>query len=118
MRRRMWLVGAVLGLAVASPLVRRFVVTSARWCSPGWTLRPEPSRSTARSRPVGLAARLTAINGQVWNECPTWSSDGQLIYFDSFDRGVAGPSHIYRMTAIGGSRTLVDGQDAPRVCRR
>ena len=117
MRRRMWLVGAVLGLAVASPAHAAFpgdngpLVLSGLDAASGTVqiYRTEPAG--------GIATRVTAINGQVWNECPTWSSDGRLVYFDSFDRGVAGPSHIYRMTATGGSRTLVDGQNAPaRVC--
>ena len=65
----------------------------------------------------GVATRLTVPNGQVWNECPSWSANGQLIYFDSFDRGLGTPAHIYRMTATGGSRTLVDRPDAPaHVC--
>ena len=117
MRRRMWLVGAVLGLAVASPAHAAFPGDNGPLVLSGLDTASGTVQIYRTEPAGGIATRLTAVNGQVWNECPTWSSDGRLIYFDSFDRGVDGPSHIYRMTATGGSRTLVDGQNAPaRVC--
>ena len=61
----------------------------------------------------GVPTRLTAPSGAVWNECPSWSADGQLIYFDSLDRSTTNPAHIYRINATGGSRTPVDSPDAP-----
>jgi Tol biopolymer transport system component len=67
-----------------------------------------------RVAPAGRPPRqLTAPSGAVWNECPSWSADGRLIYFDSLDRSTTNPAHIYRIDASGGSRTLVDSPDAP-----
>jgi Tol biopolymer transport system component len=67
-----------------------------------------------RVAPAGRPPRqLTAPSGAVWNECPSWSADGRLIYFDSLDRSTTNPAHIYRIDASGGSRALVDSPDAP-----
>jgi Tol biopolymer transport system component len=63
--------------------------------------------------------RLTAPSGQVYNECPSWSADGRLIYFDRLDRSTTNPAHIYRINAAGGSRTLADDETAPtHLCQR
>jgi Tol biopolymer transport system component len=64
----------------------------------------------------GAPMQLTTpgLSGAVYNECPSWSADGRLIYFDSLDRSMpTNPAHIYHMTATGGSRTLADSPDAP-----
>ena len=77
----------------------------------------DPASNTVeiyRMAPGGRApTQLTAPSEAVWNECPSWSADGRLIYFDSLDRSTANPAHIYRINATGGSRTLVDSPDAP-----
>jgi Tol biopolymer transport system component len=60
-----------------------------------------------------VPTQLTAPSGQVFNECPSWSADGRLIYFDSLDRSTTNPAHIFRMGATGGSRALADSPNAP-----
>jgi Tol biopolymer transport system component len=57
--------------------------------------------------------QLTKTTGAVWNEDPSWSANGRTIFFDSFDRSKAAPSHIYRMSANGTGRRLVDKSGAP-----
>jgi Tol biopolymer transport system component len=57
--------------------------------------------------------QLTTTTGAVWNEDPSYSANGQRIYFDSLDRSTPGPSHIYRMNANGTGRRLADGASAP-----
>lgn len=58
--------------------------------------------------------RLTQTTGAVWNEDPSWSSNGRTIFFDSVDRSrPAVPGHIYRMNANGTGRSLADKRLAP-----
>jgi Tol biopolymer transport system component len=57
--------------------------------------------------------QLTTTTGAVWNEDPTFSANGQTIYFDSLDRATTRPSHIYRMRASGTGRQLADRPSAP-----
>jgi Tol biopolymer transport system component len=57
--------------------------------------------------------QLTTTTGTVWNEDPSFSANGQTIYFDSLDRSTTRPSHIYRMNANGTGRQLADGASAP-----
>jgi Tol biopolymer transport system component len=57
--------------------------------------------------------QLTTTTGAVWNEDPSFSANGQTIYFDSLDRSTTRPSHIYRMNANGTGRHLADGASAP-----
>jgi Tol biopolymer transport system component len=57
--------------------------------------------------------QLTTTTGAVWNEDPSFSSNGQTIYFDSLDRSTTRPSHIYRMNANGTGRQLADRASAP-----
>lgn len=56
---------------------------------------------------------LTTTTGRIWNEDPTYSANGRTIYFDSLDRASTRPAHIYRMTANGTGRKLVDRRSAP-----
>jgi Tol biopolymer transport system component len=57
--------------------------------------------------------QLTRTTGVVWNEDPSFSANGQTIYFDSLDRATTRPSHIHRMNANGTGRQLVDEASAP-----
>ena len=57
--------------------------------------------------------QLTTTTGAVWNEDPSFSANGQRIYFDSLDRSTTRPSHIYRMNANGTGRQLADRAAAP-----
>jgi Tol biopolymer transport system component len=57
--------------------------------------------------------QLTTTTGAVWNEDPSFSANGQTIYFDSLDRATTRPSHIYRMNANGTGRQLADRASAP-----
>jgi Tol biopolymer transport system component len=57
--------------------------------------------------------QLTTTTGAVWNEDPSFSANGQTIYFASQDRSTNGPSHIYRMNANGKGRRLADKTSAP-----
>jgi Tol biopolymer transport system component len=66
-----------------------------------------------RMVPGGGPTRLTAPIGVAYNQCPSWSADGRLIYFNSLDRSTTNPAHIYRINATGGSRTLADSPNAP-----
>ena len=57
--------------------------------------------------------QLTMTTGAVWNEDPTFSANGQTIFFDSLNRATTRPSHIYRMNADGTGRQLADQRSAP-----
>jgi TolB protein len=57
--------------------------------------------------------QLTTTRGKVWNEDPTFSSNGKTIFFDSLDRSTTNPSLIYRMNATGTGRRLADSASAP-----
>jgi Tol biopolymer transport system component len=57
--------------------------------------------------------QLTTTTGTVWNEDPSFSANGQTMYFDSLDRSTTRPSHIYRMNANGTGRQLADAASAP-----
>lgn len=63
--------------------------------------------------PGGAPAKLTSTSDGVWHECPSWSPDGQLIYFDLYDPATESPALIYRIDATGGSPQLADQPDAP-----
>jgi hypothetical protein len=66
-----------------------------------------------RLAPGGAPVKLTSAGEDVWHECPAWSADGRLIYFDRFDRATNSPAHIYRIDATGGSPQLSDKPGAP-----
>ena len=63
--------------------------------------------------PGGSPVKLTSTTGAVWHECPSWSPDGSLIYFDLDDRASQDPAHIYRIDATGGTPQLADRANAP-----
>ena len=121
MHRSMWLVGAVLAVTVASPASATFpgengalVFSVVEPANPPFF----PTEQIYRIEPAGgVATPLTspAPSGQVWNECPSWSADGRLIYFDSQDRAGAEGAAIFRMNATGGDRTLVASADAANL---
>jgi WD40-like Beta Propeller Repeat len=64
------------------------------------------------ARGTGLK-RLTTTTGAVWNEDPTFSANGQAIYFSSFDRSTTNPSLIFRIRANGTGRQLADNPAGP-----
>jgi Tol biopolymer transport system component len=113
MHRYVWLVVTVLALAAASPAAATFPGTNGELVFSGldsvsrtvqvYRLAPGDTKPT----------RLTAPAGQIFNECPSWSADARLIYFDRADRSTTLPAHIYRINPAGGSRTLVDDETAP-----
>jgi Tol biopolymer transport system component len=113
MRRYVSLVVAVLALAAAGPAAATFPGTNGELVFSGvdavshtvQVYRLAPGRPTP--------TRLTAPSGSIWNECPSWSADARLIYFNRLDRGSTIPAHIYRINPTGGSRTLVDDETAP-----
>lgn len=72
-----------------------------------------PTVQVYRLAPGGAPVKLTSTSGEDWNECPSWSADGRLIYFDRYDRATNSPAHIYRIDATGGSPQLSDDPDAP-----
>jgi Tol biopolymer transport system component len=113
MHRYVWSVVAVLALAAASPAAATFPGTNGALVFSGL----DPVGHTVQLYRVGPGGtgltRLTAPSGQVFNECPSWSADGRLIYFDRLDRGTTNPAHIYRIDGAGGSRMLVDDETAP-----
>jgi len=75
---------------------------------------PTPSVQVYSLKPGAAPVKLTTTSGAVWHECPSWSADGRLIYFDRDDRGnPAAPAHIYRVEATGGSPQLSDDPNAP-----
>ena len=113
MRRHMWLVVAVLALAAATPAGATFPGANGALVFSGVDAVSHTVQ-VYRMAPGGpTPTRLTAPSGQVYNECPSWSADGRLIFFDRLDRSTTNPAHIYRMNAAGGSRTLVDDETAP-----
>jgi Tol biopolymer transport system component len=113
MRRYMSSVVAVLVLAAASPAAATFPGKNGALVFSGVDAASHTVQ-VYRMPPGGLVpTQLTAPSGAVANECPSWSADGRLIYFDSLDRSTTNPAHIFRMNASGGSRTLVDDETAP-----
>lgn len=112
MYRRLWLAVAVLALAAASPAEASFPGKNGSLVFSGVdpiTRTVQVYRLAPGARPV----KLTSTSGAVWNECPSWSANGRLIYFDSLNRATNSPAHIYRIDATGGSRTLADNPNAP-----
>jgi Tol biopolymer transport system component len=113
MHRYMWLVAAVLTLAAASPAGATFPGTNGDLVFSGVDSVSGTVQIYRMAPTGGAPTQLTSTTGQVWNECPSWSSDARLIYFDSFDRAIASPPQIFRMNGTGGARTLVDRPNAP-----
>ena len=113
MRRHIWLVAAVLVVAAASPAAATFPGENGPLVFSGLDLETGTVQIYRMEATGGVPTRLTAPSGNVWNECPSWSADGQLIYFDTIDRSTADPAHIYRMNATGESRAPVDDPEAP-----
>ena len=111
MRRHMWLVAAVLALAAASPASATFPGENGALVFSGVDLASGTVQIYRIEPAGGVPTQLTAPS-EVWNKCPSWSADGQLIYFDSEVR-FTNPPAIFRMNATGGSRTLVDSPFAP-----
>jgi Tol biopolymer transport system component len=117
MRRHMWPVVAVLALAAASPAGATFPGENGALVFSGVDAVSETVQVYRMAPGGGVPTQLTAPSGEVYNECPLWSADGRLIYFDSLDRSTTNPAHIYRINATGGSRTPVDSPDAPtHIC--
>ena len=113
MRRYTWSVVAVLALAAASPAGATFPGENGALVFSGVDAVSHTVQ-VYRMAPGGtVPTQLTAPSGEVFNECPSWSADGRLIYFDSLDRSTTNPAHIYRINATGGSRTLADSPNAP-----
>lgn len=54
----------------------------------------------------GGLTQVTQAMGQPWNECPSWSSEGTWIFFDTFPN--PGASLIYRIHPDGTGRQLAD----------
>jgi Tol biopolymer transport system component len=76
----------------------------------------DPSTNTVQVytlAPGSSPAKLTSTGAGVWHECPSWSPDGSLIYFDLYDRETESPAHIYRIDATGGTPQLSDRPNAP-----
>jgi Tol biopolymer transport system component len=61
----------------------------------------------------GLKQLTHAPRGsRIWSECPSWSSNGRTIFFDSNL-----PSQVYRISSQGTRRRRVDSPNAPpRTC--
>src|SRR5262249_58739812 len=74
-----------------------------------------PRRAECWRRPANATAvtQITSTTGAVYNECPSVSANGQLIYFDSLDRATSNPPHVYRMNLDGSGRQLADRPTAP-----
>ena len=113
MHRYVWPVVAALALAAASPASATFPGENGALVFSGVDAASRTVQIYRIAPGGGAPTQLTAPSGAVWNECPSWSAEGRLIYFDSLDRAAGTPAHIYRMTATGGSRTLVDSPNAP-----
>ena len=64
-------------------------------------------------KPGSAPVKLTSTTEGVWHECPSWSPDGRLIYFDVRDTVTESPSLIYRMDEAGGTPELADLPSAP-----
>ena len=114
MHRYIWSIVAVLALATASPAAATFPGNNGALVFSGidaashtvQLYRMAPSGGS----PTQLTpAQLTPVN----NECPSWSADGGLIYFDSLDRSTGDAAHIFRIDPAGGSRTLADSRTGP-----
>ena len=117
MRRYVWSVVAVLALAAASPASATFPGRNGPLVFAGVDAASQTVQLYRMAAAGGVPTQLTAPSGAIWNECPSWAADGRTIYFDSLDRSTTNPAHIYRISAAGGSRTLVDSPDAPtHVC--
>jgi Tol biopolymer transport system component len=113
MRRYTWPLVAVVALAAASPAGATFPGKNGALVFSGLNVA-SPTVQVYRMAPGGVVpTQLTAPSGDVFNECPSWSADGRLIYFDSLDRSTTNPAHIFRMGATGGSRALSDSPNAP-----
>ena len=112
MQRYVWSVVAVLALATASPAGATFPGKNGALVFSGVDAVSKTVQ-VYRMVPGGGPTRLTAPIGVVYNQCPSWSADGRLIYFDSLDRSTTNPAHIYRINATGGSRALADSPNAP-----
>ncbi len=112
MQRFVWPVVTVLALATASPAGATFPGKNGALVFSGVDAVSKTVQ-VYRIVPGGVPTRLTTPSGAVYNECPSWSADGRLIYFDSVDRATSNPAHIYRINATGGSRTLADSPMAP-----
>jgi Tol biopolymer transport system component len=113
MHRYIWSVVAVLVLAAASPAGATFPGENGALVFSGVAAVSHTVQVYRMAPGGGVPTQLTAPSGAVWNQCPSWSADGRLIYFDSLDRSTTNPAHIYRINATGGSRTLVDSPNAP-----
>jgi Tol biopolymer transport system component len=113
MRRGVWVVVAVLVLAMASPAWATFPGDDGALVFSGVDGVSHTVQVYRVAPGGGALTRLTAPLGAVWNECPAWSADGRQVYFDSVDRSTTNPALIYRIDATGGSRTLADSPDAP-----
>lgn len=112
MNRRTWLAVAVLALATASPAAATFPGKNGSLAFSGVDAVTHTVQ-VYRVTPGARAVKLTTTTGAVWNECPSWSANGRLIYFDSLNRGTENPAHIYHIDANGKSRTLADSPSAP-----
>jgi Tol biopolymer transport system component len=113
MHRYIWSAVAVLALAAASPASATFPGENGALVFSGVDAVSHTVQVYRMAPGGGAPTQLTAPSGAVWNQCPSWSADGRLIYFDSLDRSTSNPAHIYRINATGGSRTLVDSPNAP-----
>jgi Tol biopolymer transport system component len=113
MRRYIWSAVAVFALATASPAAATFPGENGPLVFSGVDAESGTVQVYRLAPGGGAPTQLTAPSGAVWNECPSWSADGRLIYFDSLDRSTTNPAHIYRITATGGARTLLDSPNAP-----
>jgi Tol biopolymer transport system component len=75
----------------------------------------DPASQTVQLYSVGADGSgltlLTQPAGTEWNECPSWSADAALIFFDSYLN--PGPSRIYRIDADGADRQLADRDTGP-----
>jgi hypothetical protein len=119
MHRCIWSVVAVLVLAAASPAGATFPGENGALVFSGVDTVSHTVQVYRMAPGGAVPTRLTAPSGEVFNECPSWSADGRLIYFDSLDRSTTNPAHIYRINETGGSRTLVDSSNAPTdLCPR
>jgi Tol biopolymer transport system component len=113
MHRYMWAIVVVLALAMASPAGATFPGKNGALVFSGVDAVSRTVQVYRVASDGGVPTRLTALSGEVFNQCPSWSAHGRLIYFDSLDRSTTNPAQIYRVNATGGSRTLVDSPSAP-----
>lgn len=113
MRRYLWLAVVVLALAAASPAAATFPGTNGALVFSGLDLGSGTTQLYRMAPTATNPTRLTNPAGQIFNECPTWSADARLIYFDRLDRSSQIPAHIFRIDPSGGSRELADDETAP-----